>query len=262
VIRKLNYTGRKKILVKDIRISTFRERAHRHTASLTLQLAGYIKDVPADSVIVFEAYTRTRVERFELGTVAEAGAVLDERCTLETFSDAEMEGIHFRVKIVDQSEKHGRIVAIADRLPRKISEKDDADRRSILGVDHDDLGDRLWKLDLEKDDIPYIIVNTALGNVRELARDNDVFFGLVYPEAVRQILEDVFLNEDGEDYADCNDTSDWRFLWSCFARSLTATEKVPKHEEARKGWIEQCVQAFCSRYNTLNKASKALGVAS
>ena len=260
MIRKLNYTGRQKILVKDVRTTTRRVKSNLHKAHLSLDLTRYRPDLPPDAVVFFEAYTRTRVERYKVGIVHELDEIVEFECSLEPFTDVEVEGIHFRIKIVDQSGKHGRIVRIADRIPRHSQESADRHRKSILGVSYDDLGDRLWQLDLETGNMPYLILNENLAAPHRLARENDLFFALVYPQAVEHVLQEVLLDSpDSEDYSDSDDEDDWRFLWTQFALKLCGASSVPRGAEQRKEFIDDCVKAFCTRYGTLRRAEKALG---
>lgn len=259
MIRKLNYTQRKKILVKHARFSTVREKANQHHVNMSLALQDYIDDLPGDAVVFIEAYTRTKVERFKVANLNECGEILSQSYMLSEFSDIEVENLHFRVKIVDESDNVGRILAIADRLPRTSSLEQNENTKSILGVDYQDMGDRLWKLDLERN-IPYLVINNQLVNPKDLVKNNDLFFATVYPEVIRQILADIFLAEDSdEDYSDCDDPDDWRYLWSCFARNITGIIKVPKDIQERKEWIDDCIRAFCSKHRLLKRAEQALG---
>lgn len=256
MIRKLNYTKRKKIFVKDVSIGTSRESANLYKATVSLSLEDYT-ELPKDAVVVAEAYTRTKVERFEMGKVEDAeDGVLLKSHTLRSFTDTEFECVHFRVKIIDRSGKNGRIIAAADRLPRKSNPDSLDNRKSILGVEYTDLGDRIWELDIQGslDSIPYIYVNNNLPNPESFAKNNEMFISLIMPEVVNRVLSHILDVDAEEDFNELDDPDDWRYLWLCYAKNLNPEELPAKNDEdGIRNYIDDCVKSFCTKHKVLKK---------
>ena len=252
MIRKFNYTQRKKILVKHARCSTVRESLNKHHLNISLALGDYLDGIPDTAVVFVEAYTRSKVERFLVGEAGACRDIVSGRFPLGMFSDVEVENMHFRVKIVDVSGNAGRILAMADRLPRAGTPEYDEMRKSILGVDYEDMGDRLWRLDVDRADMPYLIINKNIIRPVEMVKNDDMFGALVFPEVVRLILDEVVM-VSGNDYADTNDPDDWRALWCNYAYKLNLHTEIPRTQEDRKDWVEDCVRMFCLKHKYLGR---------
>jgi len=261
MIRKFNYTNRLKIKRTDLRVSVVQDNGR---PSLEADfLVDQYPELPADAAVYIEAYHRTKFDRFSFGTV---GRLLppDNR-TLKSFSSADMQDIRFRVKVVDESETHGQILALAEGVSAVSDDERNANRLSLLGVDPVDLGNRIWELDLENDEIPWLLVNSNIPDIQILLQRDDMFFCSVYPAIVRQILEYILFYCD-EDYTsepeEDEDSTYWQYRWLCFGKNLSG-EKWPKKHNAdvtiRKEWIESCVEHFCRKQRVLQKTSALLG---
>ena len=231
---RLNWTNRKRISRADVRIGVIREKAGA-SFSARIELASYGLD-PACKVVV-EAYRQTTWRRFEFGTVADvhpAGS-----CSLEAFGDTE--GVQFRVKVLSGGRDDGRIWAEADHVPVVAPEQQDAGRRSLLNTRGEDLGERVWRLDLS-DGIagPELLVNNRLGDWRQ-AVQTPQFRSYVYPEVLRQILVRAIAEyETGE--------VGWQSDWIVFACRTTGFSETPDEyatEDEREDWVQDAVSAFC-----------------
>ena len=73
-IRRLNYTKRKKLRRDDIDIVILQNDQGSNSFEATLRLASY--RLPEDAALSVEAYRRTRVMRFSLGTVSDRKSVV------------------------------------------------------------------------------------------------------------------------------------------------------------------------------------------
>lgn len=240
MIRRVNFTGRRKIARSRLHILLYgtQEGGLAFDAGLdveTLQL-------PLEARIYVEAYRRTYLRRFACGTVAQPrmprGQVLDGL-------DA---GAHvlFRVKIVDGK---GRIPAGADRISPRRPEDEDAGKLCLLPVEFADLGSSIWRLDLDGE-WPSLQLNNRIDNIREIARADEAFQALVYPEVVRQILTHIVIAEDHTDPD--TDPDDWMSLWLRYAIGLMGRRALPPsggedQVVLDKGrWIDDAVEAFCA----------------
>jgi hypothetical protein len=248
MIRRFNYTGRRKIprsLVR-IRIADVGER-RRFDAEIDLDGLG----VPQEASLFVEAYHRAAYRRFGFGTV---GA----RCVPP---DRWLDGIPvrkplFRVKVVLVDNGIGRILAAADRVVPQESDRSEDPRQSLLPVDYEDLGDRIWALDLDAD-WPRLRLNRRFEGIREAARSGPEFLTLVYPEIFRAILQRTL--DEGRFDPDCDD-DDWGTLWLRFACRELKCSPLPR-EHDREGvdeWIEEAVNAFCARVQVASRFARLM----
>jgi hypothetical protein len=240
MIRRLNYTGRKKIPRSriTIRLLPAGDSLYAFSADFDLAKLGF----PADARVYIEAYNSSSYMRFPFGTVAQR---LDPR-DLRLSEIARRPLPKFRLKVVDHGKRLGLLLGAADKIVPLRPDEDMANKQSLLPVDFVDLGDRVWRLELS--DWPVLELNNRIETIGETARSGDAFLGLVFPEVLRQILEEIVIRQDETD-PDL-DESDWTSLWMRYVCSLPGVSDPPTAVTAdstdlRHDWIEDVVQAFC-----------------
>jgi len=244
MIRKFNYTGRKKIKRSDVRVDLLRDNDGRRFFNIRLHLADL--ELPANGRIFIEAYHRSGYRRFDFGTVGAPGITAD--LSLAGFSESAMP--LFRVKVVDKTSAHGRILASVDKIRPESVDNEPADSRSLLFVEYDDLGHTIWQLDLDGD-WPVLRLNHMLDEISLIASSDNHFLSLVYPEVFRQILNRILIEDEHTD-PDCDD--DWPSLWLKLACTLPGMSLPPRLSKAgRHAWIEQAVEVFCADSKMLEK---------
>jgi hypothetical protein len=254
MMRRLNYTGRRRIPRSRITVRLVPEPDGVWSFDAQFDLNGY--DFPPESSVYVEAYNATSYMRFTFGTVGAYAAPQDRRLGEITPSPLPK----FRLKVVDNRERHGLLLGVADQLVPLRPEEDETHKQSLLPVDFRDLGERIWRLDLS--DWPVLELNRRIADLGEMARSADSFLALVYPEVVRRILYAAIV-EEGQTDPDF-DESDWTSLWLRYACTLPNVEPPPDGvgEDAlarKEQWIEQAVQAFCRARDARLRFQRAIG---
>lgn len=248
MIRKLNYTGRKKIKRGNVHVDILRDAGGRRyfNASVSLDDLG----LPSGAHVYVEAYHRVAYCRFDFGTVGDRRPPEDRYLTNVPDFVVPL----FRVKAVDRTATHGRILASVDKIRPERVEGQPAGNLSLLYVEYGDLGQRIWELDLEGD-WPVLRLNRQAADIGLIASGDDRFLALVYPEILRQILFRIVLTDEHTD-PDCDD--DWPSLWLKLACALTGLS-VPSSgdEEDQKEWIGKAVDAFCESNMIMERFNKS-----
>lgn len=235
MIRKFNYTGRRKIKRSHVRVDLLRDGQGRRFFNARIQLSDMA--LPANAHVYVEAYHRTAYQRFDFGTIA--ARTIPDDCHLCNFSDAAIP--LFRVKVVDRSGTHGKILAAVDKIRPESIDELPAGSQALLHVEYADLGNIIWQLDLEGD-WPVLKVNRTVDEISMIAASDNRFLPLVYPEALRQILTRVLIEDQHSD-PDCDD--DWPSLWLKLACALPDMPPPPQLGKARQhAWIDKAVEAF------------------
>lgn len=251
MIRKLNFTGRKKIPKSQISIGI--RQGEDNTKSFTVDLNLNDLNLPPNAEVYIEAYRRHAYMRFPFGTVE--NLIAPEERSLSGFNPGETP--RFRVKVVDHSAGLGKIVASADKIFPALGDNPATERGFLLPVEHKDLGDQIWRLEL-KDDGPVLELNDRIENLRQIARSGESFLSLVYPEIVRRVLTAILLGESQND-PDC-DEDDWQSQWLKYACSFPGIDDPPSttasHGE-KEDWIEDVVNAFCKKWKVREKYSQS-----
>lgn len=241
-IRRLNYTKRKKLTLSQVHIalaSTDQGRPRTFTADLTLPTG-----LPGDARVFVEAYRSSPAARmrFDFGTVANLRPPTLEQRRLKEFDD-DLPPPLFRIKITDNSDQPGRLVADAQRI-RPLDPDDRPDKqRGILYTQWRDNDGPVWELDI-LDDLrgPVMYIDQMADPHRELPRKTE-FKALVYPEVMRRMLTKA-LTDDARD-----DPEGWQHTWLQFPRQTFGFNDPPPNTDNpddHKDWVDEAVRA-CSR---------------
>ncbi len=247
MIRRFNYTGRKKIPRSKVSISLNEGPEKTLAFDATVGFEGLL--VPPNADIFIEAHRRDYFRRFPCGTVSvhkfPRGRILEGLDSNAL--------VRFRVKVVD---KKGRIVAVADNIIPRRTEEEAAEKLYLLPVDFVDLGHAIWRLDLESD-WPTLQLNKNIEDIREVARSDNSFLALVFPEVVRQIFYKIIVEEDHTDSE--TEPDDWMSGWLKYAVDLLGKKQMPRSgqsepiKQEKLKWIDDAVEAFCSNNQILEK---------
>lgn len=248
MIKRMNYTGRRRIRREDvpIRITTNGDEPPTFEASLSL---GHYR-LPADARVFVEAYRQTAWQRFDFGTVGELAAPEDRRLT--AFGAGE--GVLFRVKVVEALEpssggRPARILRHADGIRPRMPEERQA--KSLLPLDRGDFRDEVWRLEFDEAGPPILKVSCHLvPDWRTLPRTWE-FVTFALPEVFRSILTRIVLIHR---HTDLDDGSDWKTQWLRLAVQLPGVDDSPPDPDAGDAdqWIDDAVAAF-SRHSRIAK---------
>ena len=109
MIRKFNYTGRKKINRSNILISLFKNgRFIQFDAEIKLDGL----NLPGNASVYVEPYYHFSFMRFNFGTVENFYPPNETLITEIPFSEI----LYFRIKVVDEIDIHGQLLAYADKI--------------------------------------------------------------------------------------------------------------------------------------------------
>lgn len=242
---RINFTGRRRITRKlvDLQLRSTDGPPRLDLVRLDLSDLG----LPEEAPIVVEAYRRANYTRLDAGTVGELDLPRGE--PLPEFESA-TEPL-FRIKVVGAGEDEGKLLAVADQLRAHVpDEEDEGPQASLLSVAPNDLGQRLWKLDLT-DDHPQILVNNRIADWKGFASTPE-FHAFVLPEVLRQITQWVIEGMD----EDIDDEETPRAMWM---RLMADTLGRDPHDARDMdstdldSWMDNTVDEFCSRHALLER---------
>lgn len=241
MIKRVNFTGRRRIPRNRVNIILSDGQPRSFDAEINLSEFKF----PQDAVVYLEASCAgsTQVKRFDFGKVGDITQPTDR-----TLTDFDGENVFFTLKVVDRTERFGRILGIAEHIwPQRAGEQTVADRRGILPVERVELGQQLWKLDFREREV-FLLLNKSVPGLMEQVRSDPLFCAVVYPEVVRQILTRAIAENVEPDEEDDR----WPILWLRFGKKLHPRKEDPPKpqdpEEDRDQWIEEVVDAFCNAH--------------
>lgn len=172
--------------------------------SEVFELIGLKEEYP-DSVVTLYVREHFIEKEFSLGTVSELSVAKDRQ--LKEFTGNRK--IYFRL-IVSNEEK--QIIASNENLKVKRSD-DEANAVSLIVVDDSqDLGETLWKLRLEDNESPILMLNNRINNVKHIVKDNVQVLASIIPEVLRQSILHLSFNLNFDD----EDVTCFQYKWAKF----------------------------------------------
>lgn len=183
MISRINRTGRKRILKRDIDLklrATDSEGAPIFDLALRLGSYGF----PADAYVRVEASRVHAVQRWDYGTVGTVRQPAEDDRRLTDVPPS----ARFRVLVV-AADGSGKLLGHAPNL------RPERPRHSLLPLEErDDLGEVVWRVDFDDEDgNPVLFVNGNVAGISETVRHDPVFRSLVMPEVFRTILQRMML---------------------------------------------------------------------
>ena len=255
--RTVNSTGRKKIPKKCMDIEVFDGSPRNFKASIDLSTMR----MPSEAKVFLDAKCPGSpiVKRFDFG-------VVDNIAPAEDCSLVGIEGynVTFDLKVIDKTERIGRILGIAkDIRPNKSGKQTATGRKGLLPIDvGHDLGQELWKLDFGVD--VTLLVNSEVSGLKDRVFGDPLFCAMVLPVIVRIILTKALelgeaLDDEGEAF---DEETPWHTLWLHFGTQLhSENKKSPENDEDstdKEEWIDDVVARFAADNKLKDKFVKSL----
>jgi len=238
MLRKINFTERARIPKSALSITVQRGEDGVLTFEPVLKLDGIT--APPDAQVYLEAHYGASYMRFHCGNLAEPTIPADRRLT-----EIDSENVvHFRLKIVD-AKRRRQIIALADDVTVSARERSAGSLISLLPVNFRDLGDEVWRVDVDEIGGPMLALNSRIESMDHTARHDARFFALVYPAVVRSILTHILL----VDVHEPSEEDEWWGLWIRWALGFTSSP-LPAGDEVngRQIWIDEVVESFAARH--------------
>jgi hypothetical protein len=245
--RRINSTGRKKISQDkiDLRIlAAVPGEPMRAKVGLDLDSLG----LPASASVSVEAYHRSTAMQFDCGTVG--AKKIPEILLLNELDQAG--GVLFRIKVVDREVQQGKILASADRV-RPSVEGEDIGRKSIFPVEYRDLGQEVWRVDIDDDAGPLLLLNSKIPALMHRIHENPLVAGALLPAAFRVVLLYIAYHPSEDD----EDGTGWKTDWKRFCSEGLGIEDEPEDSEdddAKEQWVDDVVRRYCETRAFVEKA--------
>lgn len=245
--RRINSTGRKKISQDkiDLRLlAAVPGEPMRAKLSIDLDSLG----LPASASVSVEAYHRSTAMRFDCGTIG--SKKIPETLLLNDLDQAG--GILFRVKIVDREAHQGKILASADRVRPSI-EGEHMGRRSIFPVEYRDLGQEVWRVDIDDDAGPFLLLNSKIPTLMHRLHENPLLAGAILPAAFRIVLLHIAYDPSEDD----EDGAGWKADWKRFCNEGLGVDDEPddlEDDDARDQWVADAVRRYCETRTFVERA--------
>lgn len=238
ISRHINHTGRKKIKHTEVEIRMVEQGGKPPAFETEFRLN---KDkLPADADLFVEAYHRNTSQRFPFGTVA--APIQPDDTTLDQI---DLSGpTLFRVKIVDNTQSIGRLIATADRLTPE-DDEDEEQRTSLMIIKSMPMGNVTWNIAFNEAHKPVLCINNKIPDAKNQLLYNPFFQSLVLPAAFREVLMFILWNQEDE-----QTEGSWQHDWMEFSNRL-GPEECPAESDPDilHGWIDDVIRTFSEKHH-------------
>jgi hypothetical protein len=232
--RTINYTGRKKIHAKELKINL--QTNEQGSLSFDVDLNLDKKKLPDEASIYIEAYQRNTLQRFNFGTVGQIRIPEDRTLNEIDLSSPTL----FRVHVVDESEYLGRLIASADQL-RPEGENDEDQKSGLLPVKSRPMGEETWKIEFETGGKPQLCINSRIPDAIGQMKNNSLFQTLILPAAFRQVLM-YYIWDDNNDEGSIADE------WLRFAEHIASEKPEDSDPAVLMKWVDEVVERFSNSF--------------
>ena len=246
--RRFNYTLRRKIPRSQVSIGWVEPKSDaeplQFDGELNLELT---PPLPSNAEVFLEVYSGPLSMRFPCGTVEKP--VLPEERKLYDFAPGQRP--LFRVKVTLPDDPLKRLLARADSISPMSPDEAKTGRKSILPVELVELGDQIWRVNMDDPEQPILQLNKSINepnDISTMAKEGD-FLGLAYPAVIREILT-VLLHPDSV----TDDTHQWIDFGSRMAGCSRPNEDdfdestADEYAKECRIWIEKVVAGFASHF--------------
>jgi hypothetical protein len=213
----------------DIMVSLIDGR--RYFNLLKLDLSGM--DLSANDRVICVARAGKTSQRFAMGTVS---GWMKESLLLDDLDQTEL----LRFRILIHAESSPRLSASAENL----RPMDESQSESLLPMEPADLGQLLWRLEINEDG-PVLKFNSTVFPSAAGVENYLPFAAFVLPQAVHMVLERIAEQPDV-----LNDDTDALCPWGAWLDSHGLDRPIADAEEDEKReWCNRGVDAFCNKHS-------------
>ena len=233
--RTINHTGRRKVEAKEVQINIMGQE--NEVPEFDVDFSLNREKLPDTASIYIEAYQRNTLQRFNFGTVGEVRKPGNRTLDQLDLSSPTL----FRIRIVDETEHLGRLIASAERLKPE-GDNDEDQRSSLLVVRSRPLGQQTWKVVFDAGGKPELCINSRIPDAIGQLKNNPQFQSLILPGAFRQILMFFLWNEDIEEGSSAEE-------WVTFAEQIADERPQSKDPKDFVEWIDDVVERFSEEFD-------------
>jgi hypothetical protein len=230
----INHTGRRKLNRNEVQISLRQITAS--APDFDARFSFKPGSLPESASVFIEAYHRNTLQRFDFGTVGQAKppatTILDQ---------LDLSGpVLFRVRIVDQDENKGQLIASTSGL-RAEGDDDEEQRSSLIVVRSIPMGEQIWRMNFEDNNKPELLINNRIPDPIGQIKSNHFFQALILPAALRETLVWFIWNDEIDDDSVQEE-------WITFAEMLGGDRPTSEDASEQLVWIDEVVDSFSTRF--------------
>lgn len=236
--RTIRLTGRRQLPAScaDVNI---REVGDKRLVTMSIKDPTVFKGFSPEARVTLRLFENKQMELLDFGTVGAPKNIAE--LANPSFGDPSCQ-----LRVANTGTDHLGLLVGSTKTWRLNSDRtpEQGSVRGILRFQPANIAPRAWKLDIQENAHPTVLVDKRIDDPRTWAKTNPVFVACVLPAILHMVFDDILSKPDPADI-------EWMADWLRWADSLMPGKKAPDDVEdtkARHEWIEQLIESFCQRH--------------
>jgi hypothetical protein len=241
--RTIRLTGRKQLPTSCADVS-IKEVGEKRVVTLALSDPTVFRNFSPRARLTLRLAENKQMELLDFGTIGSPKPVVDLKNT--TFGDPSCQ-----LRVADTGDDHLGLL-LGSTKPWRLSSDNEPQQGSVRGIlrfQPKNIAPRAWKLDIQENAHPIVLVDERIPDPRAWAKSNPVFIAAVLPSIVQLVFEDILVQQNPAD-------TEWMNDWLRWADSLMPGYPPPQDNTdwtARRDWIDRLIDSFCQRHRLSDK---------
>lgn len=241
--RTIRLTGRRQLPVSCADVN-MRDLDQRRLVTLTIREPEALRGFSQNARISLRLVENKQMELLDFGTVGSPRPFVELRN--KSFGDPSCQ-----LRVAETSPDHLGLLLGSTRTWRLNSDRpqQEGSVKGILRFQSADIAPRAWKLDLQDDVYPLILIDKRINDARTWAKTNPVFVACVLPAILEMVFGHILSTPDPTEV-------EWMRDWLRWADTLMQGEQPPSDpddEKARGKWIDGLIESFCHWHRLSDK---------
>lgn len=153
----------------------------------------------------------------------------------------------YQIRVVSKDPSKKALILGSSSVGTKVVDDADVVTHGMLDFVRSDINPFLWKLDINPDDGPKLLINKNIPNITDLFANNPIVQISILPTVTREILRAVY--SDGANTLD----SIWKRNWHDWATSKNENELPLGNEpQQMEDWISRTVEISLEDHDLIN----------
>jgi hypothetical protein len=236
--RSIRLTGRRQLpsSLADVGI---REVGAKRLVTMSFKDPAALRGFPPSAHVTLRLAENKQMEVLDFGTIGAPKSIAELKNT--SFGDPSCQ-----VRVADTGTDHLGLLLGSTKTWRLNSDRtpEEGSVRGILRFQPANIAPRAWKLDIQEDAHPIVLVDNRINDPRTWAKTNPVFVACVLPAILHMVFDDILSKPDPAD-------TEWMSDWLRWADTVMTGTQIPNdHQDmkSRHEWIEQLIESFCQRH--------------
>jgi hypothetical protein len=236
--RTIRLTGRRQLPTSCANVR-LKEVGDGRVLTFAIAEPAAFRNFPQSAHLTLKLVENKQMELLDFGALGSPKAVVDLKNNI--FGDPSCQ-----LRVAATGDDHLGLL-LGSTKPWRLSSNEEPQQGSVRGIlrfQPKNIAPRAWKLDIQENAHPIVLVDERIPDPKTWAKNNPVFIAAVLPSIVQLVFDDILSHQHPADV-------EWMSDWLRWADSLMPGYPPPQDHGDRvplRDWIERLIETFCLRH--------------